>query len=111
MMAGMRLSRILMLVAALPLAGAQAAVSEKEAATLKSDLTPVGAQRAGNADGTIPAWTGGYRNPPQGYVEGALRPDPFSAEKPDFSITAANYRQYAGKLPDGAAALFEKYPD
>ena len=33
-----------------------AAVSEAEAARLGEDLTPIGAERAGNSDGTIPEW-------------------------------------------------------
>ena len=37
----------------------QAAVSAEEAARLGKDLTPTGAERAGNADGSIPEWTGG----------------------------------------------------
>lgn len=37
---------------------AYAGVSAQEAAKLGKELTPVGAQRAGNKDGTIPAWTG-----------------------------------------------------
>src|SRR3546814_19239892 len=36
----------------------QAGVSTQEAAKLGKELTPVGAQRAGNKDGTIPEWTG-----------------------------------------------------
>ena len=47
---------VLMMVAWAP---ASASVSSQEAAELKTRLTPVGAERAGNADGTIPAWTGG----------------------------------------------------
>src|SRR6476660_7867107 len=38
---------------------ANAAVPPQEAARLGASLTPVGAERAGNNDGTIPAWTGG----------------------------------------------------
>ncbi|HZP11090.1 MAG TPA: DUF1329 domain-containing protein [Nevskiaceae bacterium] len=37
---------------------AQAGVSAAEAARLGKDLTEVGAERAGNKDGTIPAWVG-----------------------------------------------------
>ncbi|HET7085841.1 MAG TPA: DUF1329 domain-containing protein [Rhizomicrobium sp.] len=87
-----------------------ALVSAQDAATLKSRLTPVGAERAGNEDGTIPAWTGGVTSAP-GYVSGAPRPDPFAADKPLFSITARNFRDHADKLPEGARALFAKYPD
>src|SRR3546814_13675501 len=36
----------------------QAGVSTQEAAKLGKELTPVGARRAGNKDGTIPARTG-----------------------------------------------------
>ncbi len=47
---------LLPLVAA---SGAHAGVTAQEAARLKTDLTPLGAERAGNKDGSIPAWTGG----------------------------------------------------
>ena len=91
--------------------GVKAAVSDREAAALKSELTPVGAVRAGNEAGTIPAWTGGYRTASPTYVQGAPRPDPFAAEKPLFSITARNFQDYADRLPEGAKVLFQKYPD
>ena len=91
--------------------GVKAAVTDREAAALKSELTPVGAVRAGNEAGTIPAWTGGYRTASPAYVQGAPRPDPFAAEKPLFSITAKNFQDYADRLPEGAKVLFQKYPD
>ena len=47
---------------------AAAKVSEEEAARLGGELTPVGAERAGNAEGTIPAWTGGIEAPPPGWT-------------------------------------------
>jgi hypothetical protein len=90
---------------------AEAAVSGEEAQRLKTVLTPLGAERAGNADGSIPAWTGGMTKPPADYVDGQPRPDPFAAEKPLFSITASNFKRYADRLPEGQKALFEKYPD
>jgi hypothetical protein len=105
---------VLMMVAPVMVAlaggSAPAAVSNQEAAELKSRLTPVGAERAGNADGSIPAWTGGVTSAP-GYVSAAPRPILFAAEKPLFSITARNFRDYEDKLPEGAKALFAKYPD
>ena len=55
----------------------------------------------------FPAWTGGVTSAP-GYVSGAPRPDPFAGDKPLFSITARNFRDYADKLPEGAKALFAK---
>jgi len=90
---------------------ADAADSDQQAALLKSRLTPVGAERAGNADGTIPAWTGGYTAAAPGIQSGAVRPDPFINDKPLFSITARNFRDYADRLPEGAKHMFEEYPD
>lgn len=92
-------------------APAWAAVSSDEAAKLKSDLTPFGAEKAGNKEGTIPAWTGGYTTPIPGDKPGGRRGDPFKDEKPLFSITAKNVDQYADKLADGTKALLKKYPD
>ena len=64
---------IFLLCAALP---AQAKVSDKEANRLKTDLTPFGAIRTGNAEGTIPAWTGGMTKTPEGVTyDIALRGD------------------------------------
>ena len=45
-----------------------------QAARLGQDLTPLGAERAGNAAGTIPAWTGGVQAP-AGYEPGMHHPD------------------------------------
>ena len=89
----------------------QAAVSPDEAAKLKTTLTPMGAERAGNADGSIPAWTGGYTKAPANYKQGDPRPDPFADEKPLFSISAANMDQYADNLAEGVKGLMKKYPD
>lgn len=86
------------------------AVSADAAQQLRTRLTPMGAERAGNAEGTIPAWTGGYSIAP-GNKQGAPRPDPFANEMPLFSITPANFTSYADKIPEGAKALFRKYPD
>jgi hypothetical protein len=90
---------------------AQAAVSADEAAKLKSTLTPVGAEKAGNKAGTIPAWDGGLAKAPPGYKNGDARPDPYADEKPVLSINAKNMAQYADKLTDGVQALMKKYPD
>jgi len=89
---------------------ATAGVSATEAARLKTDLTPLGAERAGNKDGTIPAWTGGLSNIP-GWSPGKRRTDPFKDEKPLFSISAKNLDQYADKLNDGTRAMLKRYPE
>jgi len=78
---------------------------------LSEDLTPMGSERAGNADGTIPAWTGGITNPPAGYSPGDHHPDPFADDQPLFRIDAGNYQQYADQLSVGQKAMFERYPD
>ncbi|MEG0969355.1 MAG: DUF1329 domain-containing protein, partial [Pseudomonas sp.] len=57
---------------------------------LGKQLTPLGAERAGNADGSIPAWDGGYTKVDPAFKEGGKRGDPFAADKPLFSITSKN---------------------
>ena len=86
-----------------------AAVSPDEAAKLGSSLTPIGAQKEGNADGSIPAWTGGLAA--SGKVDGkGFLSDPFADEKPLFTITVQNVEQYKDKLSDGQLAMFKRYP-
>jgi Protein of unknown function (DUF1329) len=87
------------------------AISSTEADRLGRDLTPLGAEKAGNADGSIPAWDGGITTPPAGYKPGDHHPDPFAGEQPLFTITAANASQYADKLTAGSLALLKAYPD
>lgn len=87
-----------------------AAISATDAEKLKTSLTPMGAERAGNADGSIPAWNGGYTTVAPGWTNGLPRPDPFATEKPLFSIDAKNLDRYAGRLSAGTVALMKKYP-
>jgi hypothetical protein len=88
-----------------------AAVSDDEAARLGNDLTPVGGIKAGNADGSIPAWTGGITTPPAGYQPGTQHPDPFTEDEVLFVITAENMEEHADKLSAGHKALLQAYPD
>lgn len=101
----------LVLLALLPCPPAPAQVSEQEAAQLQDRLTPVGAERAGNADGSIPAWTGGQVATGTAAPAQGPRPDPFAADRPLFAITADNWRRYADRLPEGARHLFQTRPD
>ena len=73
-----------LLAALLGMASAHAAVTPEEAAKLKTELTPFGAEKAGNK---------------------------FKDDKPLYSVTAKNVDQHAGKLSDGVKALLKKYPD
>ncbi len=87
-----------------------AAAAERDFSRLGKDLTPIGAERAGNADGTIPAWEGGLTQPPAGWTREQGYVDPFPDDKPLFTITAANAAQHAAKLTPGTQALLKKYP-
>jgi hypothetical protein len=89
--------------------GATARVAPEEAARLGRDLTPVGAERAGNTEGTIPAWTPAAR---RGDPRGEFRSDPaIDAERPLFTITKAGLAQHAARLTAGHRLLLERYPD
>ncbi|NVD69598.1 DUF1329 domain-containing protein [Duganella sp. BJB1802] len=88
-----------------------AGVSAEEAQKLKTTLTPVGAERAGNADGSIPAWNDVAVKVPPGYKSGERRPDPFPGEKPVQTITAKDIDANAARLSEGVKALLRKYPD
>jgi hypothetical protein len=99
------------LLAAISCATAFCGVSAQEAERLKSTLTPLGAEKAGNKEGTIPAWDGGLTKTAPGFVNGGKRPDIFPNEKPLYSIKAANMDQYADKLNEGTKAMLKKYPD
>jgi len=90
---------------------AAAQLAGSDLAKLGTTLTPIGAEKAGNAAGTIPAWDGGITTPPAGYKEGGYYPDPFAGDKPLFTIDAKNMDQYRDQLPPGAMAMMRKYPD
>ena len=80
-----------------------AAVSPEEAAKLGTSLTPLGAEKAGNADGTIPEWTGGLKTDAAPLKNGHLT-NPFKDEQPKFVITAQNAEVSAGQLGGAPAA-------
>jgi len=94
-----------------PAAFSFAAISDADLARLGHDLTPLGAERAGNADGSIPAWDGGITSPPAGYKVGDHHADPFATETPLFTITPSNVAQYENRLTAGHVALLKAYPD
>ena len=90
---------------------AWAEATAEEIAKLGNELTPLGGIMAGNADGTIPAWTGGITTPPASYVPGEHYVNPYADDKVLFTITADNVDQYADKLTVGQVALFKTYPE
>jgi hypothetical protein len=102
------LATTLALVAA---GAAHAAVSPDQAAKLGTTLTAVGAEKSANADGSIPAYTGGLTTLPAGFKAGdAFRPDPFDSEKPRVVITGKNAAEYANKMTASTQELLKRYP-
>lgn len=91
-----------------------AAVSQQEARKLGAELTPMGAQKSGNADGSIPAWTGTMNGVPAGlsYMgSGDVYPDPYANDKVLYTVNAQNMSRYENRLSEGVKALLRKYPD
>ena len=89
-----------------------AGVSPEEAEKLGKTLTPFGAEISGNAEGTIPAYTGGLRTAPAEFdAKSGVWANPYKNEKPVFRIDASNVNDYADKLSAGQKKLFEKYPE
>jgi hypothetical protein len=105
-----------LVLSALLMAGtaAHAAATAEEAKQLGTTLTHVGAEKAGNKDGSIPPYDGGL---PTSTKPAGFKPDsgkwvnPYADEKPLFSITAANLEKYADKVSEANKALFKRYPD
>ena len=92
-----------------------AKVSPDQAAKLGGDeLTKMGAEKKGNADGSIPAWSGSMTGVPAGLKysgPGDIYPDPYAGDKVLFSINNGNMAQYSNKLSEGQKALLKKYPE
>jgi hypothetical protein len=106
-------------------AAAGAAVSPQEAAQLGRELNPAGGLRAGNAEGSIPAWSGAaafteaQRKLNRAQLEDIRHNRPQELEnfagvaddKPLYTVTAANLAQYAQRLTAGHKAMLQRYPD
>ena len=87
---------------------AQAQSATPDPTLLTTTLTPMGGERAGNADGSIPEWTGGL-------VSAPLPPDQpigvrlFEDEQPLYTVNASNMAQYADMLSEGTQVLITKW--
>ena len=92
--------------------GAFAELAAADLAKLGTTLTPMGAEKAANAAGTIPAWDGGITKIPAGvnFKPGGSYPDPFPTDKALFTITAANADKYKDNLAPGQLAMLKQYP-
>ncbi|MAA73346.1 MAG: outer membrane lipoprotein-sorting protein [Salinisphaeraceae bacterium] len=103
-------------VSVVPVATVSAKVSAEEAAKLGDTLTPVGAIKKGNDEGSIPEWNPW---PQKGDLSGQdLTAENFPdtigkllEEEPKTVLTKDNYSEHADKLTKGHQALFELYPD
>ena len=106
----MRKSIITLAVAAAIANTSWAAVTADEAKQLGTTLTAVGAEKAGNKDGTIPAYTGGLTTAPASFQKGsAFRVDPFADEKPRLVITAKDVAAQGDKLTEGTKELLKRH--
>jgi hypothetical protein len=88
-------------------AAVAAKVTPDEAAKLGTELTPIGAEKGANADGSIPAWTPVKQ---KGSLKGEFTADPvLDGQKPSFTITKANMAQYEPFLTAGHKKLLSTY--
>lgn len=103
-----------LLVAGIALASgpALAKATADEVASLGGPrLTPLGAERAGNQAGTIPAWDGGLTPPAGGFDPKLGYVDPFASDKPLYTVTGKNVDQYKALLAPGQIAMLSTFPD
>ena len=111
----MHYRRLLIAATALSLLSGQVAAkaTPEEAAKLGTTLTPVGAEKAANKDGSIPVWDGSYKvpKPAAGQERELSNAGPLGKDKPLYTITAANMAQYKDKLTLGHQTLLKKFPD
>lgn len=88
-----------------------AAVPQEQAAQLGKSLTQLGAEQSGNAEGTIPAWSGGLAQDAGNLDANGFLSNPFVNEQPLFTIDANNVERYKDKLSPGQLAMIKRYPD
>jgi len=82
-----------------------AKMSPDEARRLQSTLTPFGAEKAGNKDRTIPAWTGGLTRLPPGLTAADRMPDFYKDDRKILTIDGSNADQYVARLAPGTIYL------
>ena len=76
------------------------------------NLTPIGAEAAGDAESGIPAWQGGIERPDPawGYKLGGPHPDPYASDQVIARITSDNASKNS-KLTLVDARLLKEHPD
>ena len=88
---------------------AKAQSTAPDATLLTTTLTPYGAERAGNADGSIPAWTGGWVKPPVPANTPIDEPFYGDDEQKLYTVDASNLAQYQALVAPGLSELITKY--
>lgn len=85
------------------------AASEKGEMSEKG-LTPMGAEKGGNEDGSVPAWSGGLK---RGVVDRSNSgyENPFKDEQPLFVISASTAGDFGNILTPGQKEMLERYPN
>ncbi|MNQ53347.1 hypothetical protein D3C85_673850 [compost metagenome] len=104
-----RLPFVLSLLAACYLSSVEA--KQTDAVRLDSALTTMGAERGANADGSIPAWSGGLKPGAAAVSATGNYADPFAGEKPLYTVDKSNLAQHKAQLSSGQQAMFVRYPD
>ncbi|MCY1483385.1 hypothetical protein D9M68_169650 [compost metagenome] len=89
---------------------AHAETSAQDLDRLGKDLTPTGAEMAGNADGSIPAWDGGITKAPADFDPNKGYTNPLASEQPLYTITSENFAQYEQLLAPGQIEMLKRYP-
>lgn len=85
-------------------------VEPEDAAQLGQNLTPLGAEYAGNSDGSIPKWNPNGPGIPDNFVAGSDNYlNPYGDEQAELVIDGLNWEQYADNLTEGTKALFQKH--
>jgi len=102
----MKLTKIIAVALALASGAATAKVTPQEANKLGKQLTLMGAEKAGNSAGSIPAYKGGLK---QNSNVDPYR-DIYANEAPLFVITRDNLDKHKNNLTPGQLAMFAKYP-
>jgi len=109
----MRKSIFCAAIAAMLVVPAHAKVSADDARKLGTTLTEIGAEKAVNADGSIPAYEGALpaSKYPADYKPNSGRwTNPYREEKPLYVIRAGNAAQYESKLTEGTKELLKRFP-
>jgi hypothetical protein len=89
--------------------GEAKAQSTTDAPTLPPAYTPLGSEKAGNADGSIPEWTGGMTSLPPGISANGYVPELFPDEQPVVVVDASNMAEHISRLSEGVQVMMTKY--